>query len=121
MEPFQNLIDALPDGVVITDAQGTIREVNFQVAIMLGYSRAELVGQSVELLIPEQFRERYRMFRGEYLKSPRIRPMGSGLVLYARRRDGSLVAVDISLCPHPQGPEMLVISIIRDVSQRRQA
>ena len=118
---FQALLESAPDAIVIVDQDGRIVLVNSQAERMFGYPRAELIGQFVEVLIPEPLHGRHEHHRVGYIAHPRTRPMGSGLDLVARRRDGSVFPVEISLSPlhTPQG--LLITSVIRDITERKQA
>lgn len=107
--------------MVITDAEGTINLVNAQTEKLFGYTRDELVGQSVELLVPQRFRHRHQDHRGSYLSNPRVRPLGAGLELYGLRKDGSELSVEISLSPLETEEGTFVFSTIRDVSERKRA
>jgi len=114
------LLDAAPDAVVIVDAAGVVRTVNRQTEQLFGYSREELLGQPVEALMPERLRGRHTGHRAGYSAEPHTRPMGIGLELFGLRQDGSEFPVEISLSPVQSGDSQLVISIIRDISYRRQ-
>jgi PAS domain S-box-containing protein len=106
--------------VVIVDAAGLIQIVNRQTELLFGYPRAELLGQPVELLLPERFRSRHVHHRAGYQTDPHTRAMGTGLELYGLRRDGSEFPVEISLSPMTlDGDETLIISNIRDVTARK--
>jgi PAS domain S-box-containing protein len=118
---FQALLDAAPDAIVIVNMQAQITIVNRQTEHMLGYRREELIGKPIETLIPERYRAAHVMLRHGYLRHPQTRPMGTGLELYARRKDGSEVPVEISLSPAHLATGTLIISIIRDVSDRKSA
>lgn len=120
-EKFRALLEAAPDAIVIVDEQGRIDLVNAQAEEMFGYRRAELVGCSIELLVPERARGVHAGHRQDYLRSARIRPMGAGLALNARRKDGSEFPVEISLSPLRTEAGVLTISAIRDVTERRRA
>ena len=87
---------------------------------MFGYSPEDLIGQAIEVLVPERYRERHRGHRADYGEQPKVRRMGAGLDLYGRRRDGSEFPVEISLSPVQADNESLVISAIRDISDRKQ-
>jgi PAS domain S-box-containing protein len=118
---FRRLLDAAPDGIVGVDASGRIVLVNSQTERMFGFRREELLGKSVELLIPERFRGRHPAHREHYCAQPAIRPMGSGLDLRAVRADGTEFAVEISLSPFEGGSGGEVICVIRDVTDRKLA
>jgi PAS domain S-box-containing protein len=118
---FRGLVESAPDAIVMVEGDGRIALVNRQAETMFGYSREELLGQRVEILLPERIRAAHRAHRAGYSLDPRSRPMGVGLELSGRRKDGSEFTVEISLSPMLSGGELLVISIIRDVSERKQA
>ncbi|HYY90010.1 MAG TPA: PAS domain S-box protein, partial [Chloroflexota bacterium] len=118
---FRGLLESAPDPVVIVDAQGVIRIVNRQTEVVFGYQRAELIGHRVEVLLPERFRSRHLSHRGDYQHNPHTRPMGIGMELFGRRRDGFEFPVEISLSPMTSAGEPLVISTIRDITGRKQA
>lgn len=112
--------EAAPDGILVVDEDGRIRHANRKLEELFGYSREELEGQEVEVLVPERDRSGHRRERREYAEDPRTRPMGVGLELLGRRKDGSEFPVEISLSPIPdQGRETRVVAIVRDVSERR--
>lgn len=117
---FRGLLEAAPDGVVIVGAGGRIRIVNRQAEALFGYEREELTGKPIEVLIPERFREHHEAYRRDYSRAPRIRPMGVGLELYGRRRDGTEFPVEISLGPLETDQGMLVTAVIRDVTEHRE-
>ena len=117
---FERLFQSSPDAIVLTDAEGQITEVNAQVERLFGYTRPELLGQAVEILIPERFRQIHTQHRANYSDQPRQRPMGSGLELYGRRKDGTEFPVDIMLSPLETAGDRSVLGVIRDVSKRRQ-
>lgn len=121
-ERFRRLLDAAPDATIIVDQTGRIVMVNAQVQPMFGYTRQELLGQVMEMLIPERFRGKHVLHRGEYNSHPRTRPMGVGPELYGLRKDGREFPVEISLSPLETEEEGLLISAaIRDVTQRKWA
>jgi len=117
--PFRELVDAAPDGILVTDQRGTIVLVNAEAERMFGYGRDELVGQPIHLLVPERLRARHPDHVKSFHASPRLRPMGSGLDLSGHRRDGTEFPVEISLSPLQHAGERLVVAGIRDVTDRR--
>ena len=118
---FRSLFEFSPDAIVTSDVSGKICEVNGRVEEFFGYSRRELIGQSIDVLVPERFRQAHPAHRRQYAGHSRIRPMGAGVELYARRKDGSEFPVDIMLAPieTPDGP--LILSTIRDITERKEA
>jgi PAS domain S-box-containing protein len=115
----EQLLDSAPDGVVIIDAGGVIRLVNRQLEALFGFERSELVGQPVEMLIPERVRKIHPGHRERYFAAPDTRPMGAGLELSARRKDGSEFPVDISLSSLQTDDGVLVSAAIRDITDRK--
>jgi diguanylate cyclase (GGDEF)-like protein/PAS domain S-box-containing protein len=118
-QQFELLLESAPDAMVIVDPEGLITLVNRQTERLFGYERTELVGQPVEALIPDRFVAGHHIHRGRYLADPNFRPMGAGLALYGRRRDGTEFPVEISLSPLQTDGGMLVSAAIRDVTDRR--
>jgi PAS domain S-box-containing protein len=117
--PYRQIVEAAPDAMVVVDEGGRIVMVNAQAETMFHYGREELVGQVVELLLPERLQEGHVALRGRYLAAPTVRQMGSGLDLAGRRKDGSEFPVEISLSPIQTEEGLLVTSAIRDVTERR--
>jgi PAS domain S-box-containing protein len=114
-----SIFEAIPDAVAAVNQQGVIIQVNAQTEALFGYTRDELIGQSVEVLVPERHRGQHHEHRAAYHSRPKIRRMGSGLDLYGRRRDGSEFPVEISLSPVQTGTGAMVLSVIRDISDRK--
>jgi len=118
---FGPLLRAVPDAMAIVDTDGRIVLMNTQTETLFGYTRAELLGQVVEILVPQRFRERHATHRDGYSASPRVRSMGSGLELYGLRKDGTEFPVEINLSHMETEGEMLAVAAIRNVSERRRA
>jgi PAS domain S-box-containing protein len=118
-ENLLTLLEVAPDPVVTVDERGVIVMVNAQTEKVFGYRRDELLGQSVEKLVPERSRGNHTQHRIGYVAEPHARPMGAGMELNARRKDGSEIPVEISLSPIQTSEGFRVISSIRDVSERK--
>ncbi|MBE3565983.1 MAG: PAS domain S-box protein [Thermogemmatispora sp.] len=118
---FRQFLDLLPDALIVVDEQGYLVQANAQATTVFGYSREELLGQSLDLLLPERFREIHRRHAAHYFKAPRLRPMGIGLRLFARRKDNSEIPVEISLSPLRVGEQLYVIAAVRDMTAQRRA
>lgn len=118
---FQGLLQSAPDAIVIVNVAGRIAIVNTQAERLFGYTRDELIGQPLEILLPEQRRAGHLQHRNGFVADPRTRPMGSGLDLIACRKDGSQFPVEISLSPLQTEQGLLVTSAIRDITDRKRA
>ncbi|MGB7603237.1 MAG: PAS domain S-box protein [Candidatus Sulfotelmatobacter sp.] len=114
-----DLLEALPDAIVAVDRDGIIAQVNSQAQELFGYSREELIGQKVEMLVPEGYRARHHRHRQTFADTPKTRRMGADLDLYARRRNGSEFPVEIALSPVSTEKGSFVLSAIRDISDRK--
>jgi PAS domain S-box-containing protein len=113
------LLEALPDAIVAVDGAGTILQVNSQTEQLFGYDRDELIGQRVEILVPENYRREHHHHRQNFADKPKTRRMGANLNLSGRRRNGSEFPVEISLSPVATEHGMIVLSAIRDISDRQ--
>jgi PAS domain S-box-containing protein len=118
-ELARSALDAAPDAMIIIDASGVIRYANRQVAALFGYPHDDVIGKEVEQLMPERYRGRHLGHRDGYIHNVRVRPMGQGLELFGRRRDGSEFPVEISLSPIEYGERVLTAAAIRDVTDRK--
>ena len=116
---FRGLLEAAPDGMVIVNRDGAIVLVNAQVEKLFGYERAELVGEPVEILVPDRFSGMHMAFRTGYVSEPRTRPMGLAGDLHARRKDGSEFPIEVTLSPLETDEGLLVSAAVRDISERR--
>jgi len=117
----QRLLEAAPDAMVVTDAGGSIVLINAAAERLFGYTRDELVGQPIETLVPESSAAKHVGHRNGYVARPTVRSMGSGLELQGRRKDGTLVPVEISLSPLESPGGLLAVAAVRDISDRRTA
>ena len=120
-EMFERFFDSAPDAILVTDKSGRITDLNQQATRMFGYEREELVGKSIEILIPEHLRNAHRLHRQKYFASPKTRPMGQGFELYARRKDGTQYPVDITLSPLSAHGDTRVLAAVRDITEHKLA
>src|SRR6476646_10893101 len=117
-ERFGRMLEAAPDAILEVNVDGRITLANAAAERMFGYSRAELMGQTIEMLVPEDKRSVHTRYRAGYAENPKLRPMGPGLELEVQRKNGTRLPVEISLSPNRSHDADNVIAIVRDVSQR---
>ena len=116
---YRELLDTAPDAMVVVGGDGAITFVNVQTERLFGYPRAELLGEPLDLLVPERFRDDHKHHVGRFLANPLARPMGSGLELFGRRKDGTDFPIEVSLSPLRQGDRVSVSATIRDITARK--
>ncbi len=118
-ERYRRLLEFAPDAMVVVDREGRIVLVNTQTEKTFGYNATELAGQPVEILVPESLRHEHMRHRAAFSGAPRTRPMGVGLELSGRRKDGTTFPLEISLSPLEEGGDLLVTAAIRDITERK--
>lgn len=117
-EKFRALLESAPDGMVIVDSTGRIVLANARMESLFGYAKEEMLDRGVDMLLPTRFQAVHASQRGGYFSTPHVRPMGAGLGLWARRKDGTEFPVEISLSPLQTENGMLVTAAVRDVTER---
>ena len=116
---FQRVLEAAPDAMVVIDQDGRIAFVNAQTERAFGYSRQEIVGEAVEMLLPERHRAAHVHYRTDYIASPVARVMGDNREVSGRRKDGTELTLEVNLAPIERDRGRLVLAAIRDVSARK--
>jgi PAS domain S-box-containing protein len=118
-EIMYRIFEFAPDAMLVVDQDGRIAKANAQAEKMFGYTRAELIGQLIEILVPRRLSAGHISHRSGYIAAPRTRTMGAGLELYGLRKDGTEFPVDIMLSPMTTGEGHLVLGVVRDVTERK--
>jgi PAS domain S-box-containing protein len=118
--PIRELLDSAPDGFVVVDEQGKIVLANHKTEQMFGYERDDLIGQPVDVLIPMRLHQVHQAHREAYVHDPKVRPMGLGLDLVGRRKDGSEFPLEISLSPLKTASSTLFTAVVRDITERKE-
>jgi PAS domain S-box-containing protein len=118
-QQWRLIVEAAPYGMLLVDENGTMVMVNTSALRQFGYEREELLGKSVEMLIPGPLRSDHRQHRAGFATSPQTRPMGAGRELFGLRKDGSEFAVEIGLTPIQTIKGMGVLASILDISERK--
>lgn len=116
---FERVVEYAPNAMILISADGLMEMVNAQTEIIFGYARAELLGQPIEMLVPERFRAGHPGLRGSFSHNPTPRPMGPGRDLFALRKDGSEFPVEIGLNPITSGERHQILAAISDISERK--
>ncbi|UCD35246.1 MAG: PAS domain S-box protein [Nitrospiraceae bacterium] len=120
-EKYERLLNSAPDAMVFVNEKSRITMINAQFESLFGYGNDEMIGRELDELVPERFREKHRKYVAEFFTNPRMRPMGSGFEVYARKKNGQEFPVDISLNLLQTDEELLVSAAIRDITARKQA
>jgi PAS domain S-box-containing protein len=118
-ERFRSLVESSPNAIILTDENGIIRLVNRQTEMLFGYQRYELIGKTIEMLLPGRFRENHVHYRHDFYNDPQTRPMGKCRGLYALDKQGYEIAVEIGLAPLHSGEKLMVLGTIVDITERK--
>src|SRR5690242_1782006 len=119
LEQILKAIEVFPVAVIISDANGQIVLTNGRTEEIFGYPRGELIGQMVEVLMPERYRERHAQYRSDYSRAPRTRLMGLGLDLVGRRKDGTQFPIEVGLSAAETDDGSVTVALVHDISERK--
>src|SRR5262249_26345049 len=117
-EKFRLAVEASPSGMLMTDANGKILMVNAETEKQFGYSRMELIGQPIDMLVPLRFRGKHPDHRQTFANSPAVRTMGAGRDLFGLRKNGTEFPVEVGLNPIRTGDGLLILSVVVDITER---
>jgi PAS domain S-box-containing protein len=117
---FEEVFEQSPDAMILADEIGRIERVNVQAEALFGYARKRMLGQSIDMLVPERLRARHLAHRTNYMKCPHTLPMGLHLPLFGRRADGSEFPADIMLSPIKTDQRLMILAVARDITERKQ-
>lgn len=120
-ERFRLAVEAAPSGMIMTDGEGRIVMLNANAEKLFGYSRDELIGKNVDILLPHRFRDAHPQSRATYKHQPLVRAMGAGRDLHALRKDGAEIPVEIGLNPIETSGVTMAIASVVDISERKRA
>jgi PAS domain S-box-containing protein len=118
-EMFRLAVEACPSGMLMIDSDGKMVMVNSEIENQFGYARGELIGQPVDILVPERLRTQHARHRHHFTPTPETRRMGAGRELFGRRKDGTEFPVEVGLNPIRFGDHLFVLGVIVDISQRK--
>lgn len=117
---FEQFLELAPDAIIVSNKEGIILFINGQTETVFHYKRSELIGQSIDVFLPNDLKEKHAHLRSSYIKHPVTRLMSSNANLLARRKDGKIIPVEISLSPYHTSEGLIVIAIVRDVTYRKE-
>jgi|GEM_PF-507378 len=117
---FAALMESAPDAMLVVDQTGTLILVNSQVERVFGYKREQLLGEKIEVLVPESIRTKHIAYRDSYIKDPSVRPLGASMELRGQRADGSIFPAEVSLSPIDTDEGQLVVASVRDITGRKE-
>ena len=120
-EMFTLALEASPSGQIVTNTEGIVCHVNKRLLDTFGYDREELIGQKMEFLVPDKYRDKHPQYRASYQESPTVRSMGTGRVLYGKHQSGKLIPIEIGLNPFMYEESGYVLASVVDISERVRA